>query len=60
MKYLIKLILITCIMGLCMSSDVEAQCNNQDDYTALRALYLSTDGDNWTHNNNCAHCGRVW
>jgi len=26
------------------------QCNNQDDYTALRALYLATDGDNWTDN----------
>jgi len=27
-----------------------SQCNNPDDYTALRALYLSTDGDNWTNN----------
>ena len=26
-----------------------AQCH-PDDYTALRALYLATDGDNWTNN----------
>ena len=31
-------------------STVIAQCNHPDDYTALRALYLSTDGDNWTDN----------
>ena len=24
-------------------------CNNQDDYTALRALYLSTNGDSWNN-----------
>jgi Leucine-rich repeat (LRR) protein len=24
-----------------------AQCNHPDDYAALRALYLSSDGDNW-------------
>jgi Leucine-rich repeat (LRR) protein len=30
-------------------SSVIAQCNHPDDYTALRALYLSTDGDNWTN-----------
>ncbi len=28
-------------------SVVIAQCNHPDDYTALRALYLATDGDNW-------------
>ncbi len=27
---------------------MNAQCNNSNDYTALRALYLSTNGDNWT------------
>ncbi len=29
-------------------------CNtfNQNDYTALKALYLSTDGDNWSNNSN--------
>lgn len=27
-----------------------AQCDNADDYTALRALYLSTDGDGWDDN----------
>ena len=26
-----------------------AQCNHPDDYKALRALYLATDGDNWTN-----------
>jgi len=27
----------------------------EEDYTALRALYLSTDGDNWSDNT-----GLVW
>ena len=33
-----------------MNNFLASQCNNADDYTALRALYLSTDGDNWTDN----------
>lgn len=29
-----------------------AQCNNLRDYQGLRALYLSSDGDNWNNNTN--------
>jgi len=29
--------------------NVSSQCNHPDDYTALRALYLSTNGHNWTN-----------
>ena len=35
---------------LCFTQQSNAQCH-PDDYTALRALYLATDGDNWTNNN---------
>ncbi len=31
-------------------SNLSSQCNHPDDYTALRALYLSTSGDNWKDN----------
>lgn len=42
MKVLIQT-LIFCLMLV----QLQAQCQ-QEDYIALRALYLSTDGDNWT------------
>lgn len=45
-----KSLLVLIFCAFCMSSGVVSQCNNADDYTALRALYLSTDGDNWTDN----------
>ena len=34
---------------LFFTQQVAAQCD-PDDYTALRALYMATDGDNWTDN----------
>ena len=37
---------------LCMiAAQLQAQCEEQD-YIALRALYLNTQGDNWTDNTN--------
>jgi len=51
MKKLIKLtfIILTVLLFMWQGSVVIAQCNHPDDYTALRALYLATDGDNWTN-----------
>ncbi len=46
MKKQIYLIVLTFITNM----KINAQCNT-DDYTALRALYLSTNGDNWKNNN---------
>jgi len=46
MKALIQTLLF-CLMMI----QLHAQCQEQD-YIALRALYLSTDGDNWTDNTN--------
>jgi len=43
-------LLIILLFFLQGSSVIIAQCNHPDDYTALRALYLETDGDNWTDN----------
>ena len=51
MKYAIAT-LISIIILFFSPFDSRAQCNNQDDYTALRALYLSSGGDNWTDNTN--------
>ncbi len=46
MKKLMQTLLF-CLMMI----QLYAQCQEQD-YTALRALYLNTDGDNWTDNAN--------
>lgn len=35
---------------LLVSTNLSSQCYNSNDYTALRALYLSTNGDQWTDN----------
>ncbi|MBK8516168.1 MAG: hypothetical protein IPL55_07715 [Saprospiraceae bacterium] len=40
--------ILTFLLFMWQGSTVIAQCNHPDDYTALRALYLATDGDNWT------------
>jgi hypothetical protein len=40
--------ILTVLLFVWQGSTVIAQCNHPDDYTALRALYLATDGDNWT------------
>jgi hypothetical protein len=50
MKYYINFLAI--ILTIILSyGNVLSQCNHPDDYTTLRALYLSTNGDNWTNNN---------
>ncbi|MCZ2101274.1 MAG: gliding motility-associated C-terminal domain-containing protein [Chitinophagales bacterium] len=36
----------------CGQKIIESLCNDSDDYTSLRALYLATDGDNWTNRTN--------
>ena len=47
MKNIFKILLIcTFIFKV---SDGHSQCDNPEDYTALRALYLATDGDNWVN-----------
>ncbi|MEZ4911066.1 MAG: hypothetical protein R2774_09405 [Saprospiraceae bacterium] len=49
MKIFVSLVCLVLCFNL---EKMQSQCNNQNDYTALRALYLSTNGDNWAHNNN--------
>ncbi len=45
----------TCILLVffIFSQIVYGQLNNQDDYTALRAFYLASDGDNWNFRELC-------
>lgn len=40
------------IIVLISTTQLNSQCNNLRDYQGLRALYLSTDGDNWDNNTN--------
>ena len=47
MKYTL---LLSLFVSTIFSTNLFSQCNHQDDYTALRALYLSTSGDNWKDN----------
>jgi len=49
MKNLIIALAITAIALIQIPQTSTAQCNI-DDWTALKALYESTDGDNWTEN----------
>ncbi len=52
-NHLWKPILTQFFILLCLWSGtvtLSAQCNESNDYTALRALYLATDGDNWMNN----------
>jgi len=46
MRALLQTLLLCLIVN-----QLHAQCQEQD-YTALRALYLNTAGDNWTNNTN--------
>ncbi len=48
MKSFLKIAILSYTLLLLSISTIKAQCNHPDDYTALRALYLSTNGDNWT------------
>src|SRR5690606_15324353 len=41
--------IFTLLIILHLSFKLAAQCNTND-YLALRALYISTNGDNWTKN----------
>ena len=45
-----KLLCFTTLIIFLWSVHLHAQCDPAQDYIALRALYLSTDGDNWTNN----------
>lgn len=42
-----KLLFVLLVLTVFFQNQLLAQCNNSDDYKALRALYLGTDGDNW-------------
>ena len=47
MKHLKHITLLCLLMNSCQ---LTFACSDQMDYTALRALYLNTDGDNWSDN----------
>ena len=49
MKALIKLSVSLVLFIFLLPTNIKAQCHI-DDWTALKALYESTDGDNWTIN----------
>jgi len=51
MKILIQTISLILILtlNLLQISQLRAQCHI-DDWTALKAFYISTDGDNWSNN----------
>jgi len=45
---------VSIVLFLCLThTNTKAQCHI-DDWTALKALYVSTDGDNWTNNTGWA------
>lgn len=48
MRAIITSIIILLIIQILIEQTVKAQCHI-DDWTALKALYESTDGDNWTN-----------
>ena len=47
MKTLIKIAILSLTFILIKPNTTQSQCHI-DDWTALKALYESTDGDNWT------------
>jgi len=49
MNTTIKILTLALITLLLNNQTINAQCHN-DDWTALKQLYLSTNGDNWINN----------